>query len=81
MKNSTAKHLQNLVLDITMSVPNGISHAQLVKAALQTGYRHPDGNLSEDLMRIVNFLMKKGFIQKNVQTRTIQIATETLAVG
>lgn len=67
------ENLSNLVLDITMSVPFGISHAQLVRAIRQTGYQHKGDSLSEDLHKVVRKLVRNGLIEKNPETRTIKV--------
>ena len=67
MKHET---LQQLVVNTVHSHPKGVSHAQLVRYILETGYQHPS-NLSADLMNIVRTLSKRGVIQKNLDTREI----------
>jgi hypothetical protein len=69
MKNREA--LQQLVLNTVHVHPEGVSHVQLVRYVLETGYRHP-GDLSADLMRVVRFLSKQGVIEKNLETREIR---------
>lgn len=71
MKNHDAKRLQILVWDIVVSHPEGLTHAELVRSVLQAGYRHTAGSLSEDLMRIVMFMVHRGLIQKNLETRLV----------
>jgi hypothetical protein len=68
MKKET---LQKLILDVVKNHPEGITHAQLVRYVLQSGYRHSNGNLSEDLMSVVHSLRKEGIIKKNLETRKI----------
>ena len=63
--------LQTLVIKAVQENPQGMSHVELVRYVLETGYHHP-GNLSADLMLIVRFLCKKCIIQKNLETREIK---------
>lgn len=71
MKNQEANRLQILVLNIVEKHPDGLSHAELVRSLLQMGYRHTTDSLSEDLMRIVKFLVRRGNLQKNPETRLV----------
>jgi len=71
MKNHEANRLQILVLNIVWQHPDGINHAQIVRSVLQAGYRHTTGSLSADLMRIIKFMVRKGTIQKNSETRLV----------
>lgn len=72
MKSYEVENLQHIVMDITADHPEGINHAGLVKAVLQTGYQH-DGNLSADLMIVIRHMIKEGIITKNLVTRTIYV--------
>jgi len=74
MKNHEAERLQVLVLETVSQHPDGLSHAQLVRSVLQTGYRHGANSLSEDLMRIVLFMVRNGMIHKNPETRLVTSA-------
>ena len=65
--------LERLVCQIVSDAQNGIAHVQIVKCILLRGYRHP-GNLSEDVMRVVNQLSRRGVFHKNKNTRTVMIA-------
>lgn len=71
MKNHET--LQQLVLDVIQANPKGVNHVKIVQRILELGYRHP-GNLSEDLMKIINILRKQGAIHKNIETRQITLA-------
>lgn len=65
------KTLQKLILDVVKNHPEGVTHVQLVRFVLESGYRHSTGNLSEDLMATVRILRKEGSIKKNRETRKI----------
>lgn len=71
MKKSIGMKLQHIVLEILHSVPEGLNHVQLVRLILDKGYRHPEGQLSEDIMKIVKHLVKHGVLRKNLETRKI----------
>lgn len=71
MKKSIAMKLKRIVLEVLHSFPEGLSHVQLIKLILDRGYRHTEGDLSEDTMKLVNYLVKHGVIKKNLETRKI----------
>lgn len=65
--------LSELIVDAIRLNKSGMTHAQLVRTILQTGYKHV-GDLSSDVMKIVKNLNKCGVIEKNLETRKISVA-------
>lgn len=63
--------LQEIITNILMNSPRGITHVNLVKRVLEEGYISENNTLSEDVMIIVKRMIKKKIITKNIETRLI----------
>lgn len=71
MQNQEA--LESLIIKAVKVNSQGLTHVELVKSVLKTGYKHPGGNLSQDLMKLTRHLCKKCVIRKNLETRELAI--------
>jgi hypothetical protein len=64
--------MQQLIIDILSSNPNGLNHAEIVRKVREHGCDF-QGNLSSVLHQTILSLIKDGVISKNFDTRIIQL--------